>query len=109
MKQLSFKEYLDSKQKLLAALQETPVQTITYDVTKYCKLVVGEKDNKEYVNLKPSQKIIVEWRYDSVFEPPIPVSLRFEDVKNIDSENQFSTFWHGVRLKNWLSKNATEI
>jgi hypothetical protein len=108
MQQLSFKEYLESKQKLLSALKETPVQTITYEVNKYCKLVVGEKDAKEYIALKPSQKIIVEWRYDSVYDPPIPVSLCFENVKTVDSENHFNTFWTGIRLKNWLSKNTSE-
>jgi len=107
MKKLSFKEYLDSKQKLLLALKETPVQTITYSVKKYCTLIVGEKDDKQYVSLKPSQQLVVEWRYNNVYAPPIPVNIQLKESKAAEQSN-YCTFWAGTRLQKWLRKNAEE-
>lgn len=106
---LSFKEYLDSKDKLLQAIQETPVQTIRYDIKKYCRLPIGEKEDKQYVPLKPKQIIIIEWRYDSVFNDPTPVGVRFEMLKEFTEDEQFNTYWSGTRLKKWLSKHAVEL
>jgi len=108
MKKLSFKEHLESKQKLLAAISETPIQSITYDVTKYCKLVVGTKDDKQHIPLKPGQKIVVEWEYSGDLTTPTPKSITFHEVKDLANTTQFTTFWESVRLKKWLSKNSAE-
>ena len=60
-KQLSFKEYLESKEKLREAVDNVPQRTAEYTLRKYCKLVVGEnKESKIYVPLKPKQKVLVE-------------------------------------------------
>ena len=108
MKKITFKEYLESKEKLRQAISESPVYTATYSVKKYCKIPVGEsKETKEYVALKPKQKVIVEWKYDDIDNPDI-ISLRFENVKDIATEELYEMFWTGTRLQKWLTTNTRE-
>lgn len=108
MQKLTFIEYLDSKEKLREAVLKTPQRTVTYTVRKYCKLIVGEsKETKSQVALKPNQKICVEWLYTDVDNPSI-VSMKFEGVKEIETEQQYETFWDGAKLIKWLNRNATE-
>jgi hypothetical protein len=105
---LTFKDYLDSKEKLREAVTKTPQRTATYNVRKYCKLIVGEsKDAKTQVALKPNQKICIEWLYTDVDNPTI-VSMTFEGVKEVDADEQFETYWEGIKLIKWLNRNATE-
>lgn len=108
MKKLTFKEYLESKEKLLQAITENPKQSLEYTVTKYCTLIVGEKENKQYVGLKPKQTIVVEWLYKDVYSIPEPISIAFKDVKTIQENTQFAAVWVGDRLQKWLQKNAEE-
>ena len=105
---LTFKEYLRSKEKLREAVQETPQQKKEYIVTKYCKLVVGEsKDDKEQVNLKPNNKIIVEWLYENMDEPT-PVNIKFDGVcTEVDSEDH-NTYWQSYKLQRWLLRNTKQ-
>lgn len=104
MRKLTFKEYLDSKAKLLEAIQETPVVSSTYVVKKYCKIRLGEsKETRQEVALKPKQRIIVEWRYDDI-ENPEPESVILDDI----SPDEHEVYWTGAKLKSWLSKNAVE-
>lgn len=108
MAKLTFREYLDSKEKLREAVAKTPQRTATYNVRKYCKLVVGEsKEDKKQIALKPNQKICIEWLYTDVDNPTI-VSMVFEGVKEIEPEEQFDTYWEGSKLIKWLNRNATE-
>lgn len=109
MKKLSFKEYLESKQQLLQAISESPIQTLSYDVVKYCKLVVGEKDDKQHIALKPKNQIVVEWKYLDVNSTPEPISIRFENTKDVNESEDYNTYWSGEKLKKWLSKNTTEL
>lgn len=105
---LTFKEYLDSKEKLREAVSKTPQRTASYTVRKYCKLIVGEsKEAKNQVALKPNQNIIVEWLYTDVDNPTI-VSITFEGVKEIEPDQQYDTYWDGSKLIKWLNRNATE-
>ena len=108
---LTFKEYLESKKRLLEAISKSPVQRSIYDVNKYCKLSVLEEesdDTKIMLLLKPKQRVVVEWKYDDV-NNPTPVHIRVEDDKN-DSlfENEYFTNWKGSKLKEWLFKNTSE-
>jgi len=105
---LTFKEYLNSKDRLREALKETPQQTKEYVVTKYCKLVVGEsKDDKEQINLKPNNKVIVEWLYDDIDNPTI-TNITFEGIcDSIDNENH-STYWQTYKLQRWLLRNTNQ-
>lgn len=108
---LTFKEYLDSKKKLLEAITRSPVQRSVYDVNRYCKLAVLEDENDENkitLLLKPKQQVVVEWKYENV-DSPTPVHIRIEDEKNPElCETEYYTDWKGLKLKGWLSKNTTE-
>jgi hypothetical protein len=105
---LTFKEYLDSKEKLREAVSKTPQRTATYNVRKYCKLIVGEsKDSKDQVALKPTHRIVVDWLYEDIDNPTI-VSITFEGVKEILPDDEFNTYWDGVKLMKWLNRNTTE-
>jgi hypothetical protein len=105
---LTFKEYLASKEKLREAVTKVPQRSSTYNVRKYCKLVVGEsKDSKEQIALKPGHKICVDWLYEDIDNPSI-VSLTFEGVSEIDGDQQFETYWQGSKLMKWLIRNTTE-
>jgi hypothetical protein len=108
MSQITFKQYLDSKDKLREAVKNTPQRTVEYTVRKYSKLAIGEnKESKQYVPVKPKHKIIVEWLYDDV-DNPTPVSLRFEGIDNVDAQSEHLTFWSGSKLVKWLYRNARE-
>lgn len=104
---LTFKEYLDSKEKLRAAIKETPHQVTEYMVNKYCKLIVGEsKDEKEQINLKPNQMITVEWLYNDI-DNPTALKIMFEGVcSDIDTE-EYKSYWQPYKLQKWLSKNTS--
>jgi hypothetical protein len=108
MEKLTFKRYLETKAELVEALQRTPEQEISYVVRKYCKLPLGEsKDSREYVSLKPKQRIVVRWLYEDI-ENPTPLRVRFEGLGEQD-EHVFETFWSGEKLDGWLSRNAREL
>lgn len=108
MAKLSFKEYLDSKEKLREAVAKVPQRTASYNVRKYCKLIVGEsKDAKDQIALKPKQSIIVEWLYTDLDDPTI-VSMTFEGVKEVETSEEFTTYWSGAKLLKWLNRNTTE-
>lgn len=104
MDKLTFKDYLESKERLRQAIKETPIASTTYVVKKYCKVRVGEsKDSREEIALKPKQTIVVEWRYTDI-DNPEPVSIILEDI----SSEERPVYWNGQKLKDWLSKNAIE-
>lgn len=105
---LTFKEYLESKEKLREAIKITPQQIVQYTVNKYCKLQVGEsKDEKQQINLKPNQSIIIEWLYNDI-DNPTPLNITFEGVcPNIDTL-EYSSYWQPHKLQKWLLTNTRE-
>lgn len=95
---------MESKQKLLEAIKETPVASSVYAVKRYCKIRLGEsKETRQEVALKPKQRIIVEWRYDDITNPE-PISVILDDISSDERE----VYWTGAKLTDWLSKNAYE-
>lgn len=103
---LTFKQYLDSKEKLREALKNTPQRTVEYSVKKYCKIPVGEsKEDRLYISLKPKHKIVVEWLYADI-DNPTAVNLTFEGSE--DKTEKYNTFWQGNKLLKWLQRNAKE-
>lgn len=105
---LTFKQYLDSKEKLREAVAKTPRRVASYNVRKYCKLIVGEsKEEKSQVVLKPNQKITVDWLYEDI-DNPTPVSIKFNGPKDIESDQQYETYWQGSKLLKWLVRNTRE-
>lgn len=108
MERLTFRQYLDSKQQLLNAIENTPVSVVEYEVKKYCALTVGETEGeKELIGLKPKHKVIVEWRYDDLLNPT-PENIRFVGAKDVDIDQRFSTFWTGSKLQKWLARHANK-
>ena len=108
MEKLTFKQYYESKKQLREAIKETPQQSVEYTVYKYCKLVVGEnKEEKEQINLKPNQKIRVEWLYETI-DNPTPLKICFEGLNDIDPNNNYATYWQGSKLQQWLARNTRE-
>jgi len=105
---LSFKEYLKSKEQLRQAIEQTPRAVVEYEVRKYCSIALGEnKEDRKIVGLKPKQTIIVEWRYDTISNPTI-VSLKFKNVQALDEQEEFQTFWNSSKLKKWLARHTKE-
>lgn len=108
MEKLSFKQYIDSKEKLREAIKNTPTQQTEYVVKKYCKLVVGEtKEERQYISLKPRQTIIVEWLYENI-KLPTPASISFKNNTDLSLDDQYQTFWSAFKLRKWLLRNTQE-
>lgn len=106
---LTFKEYLESKQRLREAAEKAPRQTVTYTINKYSKLVIGEsKEDKSYISLKPKHKVELDLLYEDIDNPTV-LAIRFIGVDSILSETEHHTFWEGKRLLNWLDRNAREL
>lgn len=109
MDKLTFKQYLDSKSVLREAIKQTPVRKAEHVMRKYCKLPVGEsRDDKEYIALKPKNKIIVEWLYSNPDKPELE-SVSFEGVEDVDIDTKHASYWPEERFKNWLKRNTREV
>lgn len=108
MQKLTFKQYLESKEQLLKAIENTPTAIIEYEVKKYCSLTVGEtEEEKQLIGLKPKHKIVVEWLYNSVHNPS-PNSIRVVGPKDVNEDEKLLTFWSGTKLSKWLTRHATK-
>jgi hypothetical protein len=108
MKNLTFKQYLESKEQLLKAIHNTPTSIIEYEVRKYCTLPVGEIEiEKEAVTLKPKNTIIVEWQYDDI-NNPTPINIKFKGLTNIDETDQYSTYWNSAKFQKWLTRHTQQ-
>ena len=104
---LTFGQYLSSKERLIEAIKQTPIQTTEYVVVKYCKLPMYDGDNKCVAALKPTNAIIVEWEYSSIESPTI-ISIRVLGNPGINEDCDHTTLWEGDRTKRWLFKNTVE-
>jgi hypothetical protein len=106
---LSFKEYLDSKQQLLNAIQNTPTSIVEYEVKKYCSLPLGETiEDSVDLSLKPKHTVIVEWKYEDLDNPaPTSISIITPNTMN-DLDEKFNTFWSGAKLSKWLARHTTK-
>lgn len=108
MDKLTFKQYLESKEQLLKAIHNTPTSIIEYEVRKYCTLSVGELEiEKENINLKPKNTIIVEWRYDDI-NNPTPTNIKFKGLQDIDEGDQYFTYWNSDKFQKWLTRHAQQ-
>lgn len=107
MEKLTFKEYVESKQQLIDAIDSCPERTAVYNIRKYCKLPIGEgKEDNQQIVLKPKQKLIVKWKYFT--ETPNATSIQVADPNNIPSDDTFLTFWKSEKLIKWLNRNTNE-
>ena len=103
---LTFKQYLASKEALREAVKQTPKQSNTYKITRYCNFVIGEtKDDRQSVNLKPNQSITVEWLYEDV-DNPTATNVMFDGVKDIDPVTELIPAWTNQKIQKWLIRNT---
>lgn len=75
---LSFKEYVESKSRLVSALQEDPYQILEYTATKYVKLKVADG---EEIAIRPNYHFIVEWVHHGEKPVAVNIVLTAQDVK----------------------------
>jgi len=107
MIKLTFKQYLEGKEQLRAAIANTPLTIVEYEVRKYCSIYIGEsKVEGKIVGLKPKHKLIVQWRYDSM-DDPTPEHVKFIGVANLTEDEQ-PVFWTGQKLHKWLMRHTRE-
>jgi len=103
MKKLTFKEYLETKERLRESIKITPRQSMVYVVEKYSTLVVGEsKESKELIKVKPKQEIIIEWLYLDINKPTL-VNVTFNGTPGT---NTYKMYWSTRKIQSWLNKNT---
>lgn len=103
MKKLSFKEYYESKQKLLKASENLPQVTVEYTIKKYCKIPIRvEGEDKDYVALKPKDIVKILWEF------PNPKSTSPNAKNMLINEQQYSPSWSSDKLRRWVSSMAEE-
>lgn len=107
MKKITFKDYLISKEKLRESIKNTSKCKSVYNVNKYCKFIIGEKNNKFAISLKPNQKIIVEWFYLTEKSKPEINSIILDGYNDL-IDNDINSHWSSEKLLKWLSKNTTQ-
>ena len=99
---LSFKEYVDSKSRLVSALQEDPYQILEYTATKYVKLKVADG---EEIAIRPNYHFIVEWVHKGEKPVAVNIVLTAQDVKRsiqLD-EKEHSSF------DRWIRTNTKQV
>jgi len=104
MKQaLSFKDYLDSKQKLKEAGNNCPRVKFLYEVRKYCKIPLTDNlsEEKQYISLKPKDVIEILWEFES---KESPVAKEVKLVFDNDQTMYFS--WNNPKILKWVESST---
>ena len=101
MTKLTFKEYYESKERLLNATNNLPKIIKEYVVKKYCKIpLLDNNNNKDYIALKPKDTIKILWEFQTAETP---------EVKSITIENiKYSPCWNDDKLNNWINTTTLE-
>lgn len=109
MSHLSFKEYYESKKKLLLAGENIPRTRNEYKLIKYCKFPVFESlesDEKTYVVFKPKDRIEILWERANEFD-------EYPTVKRMvlrDKEDQVVfPCWNNKKMHGWIDNKTIEI
>ena len=106
---LTFKQYLESKEQLRKAIDNVPVSISEYEVIHYCTIPLGEfEEDKVSINLKPKQRMVVEWQHDSV-EEPTPISIRFIGVQSLNEDDEQQTLWTNGKFQKWVRRHTREV
>jgi hypothetical protein len=103
---LSFKDYLDEKQRLKAAGENCPRVKHSYKVTKYCKIPLHDglnEDDKVYISLKPKDKIEILWEYESVEHPTAK-----QITLTSNGEVMYFT-WSNAKIAKWVNETTHRI
>ena len=105
---LSFKEYYESKQKLLFACESVPRVRSTYRLNKYCKIPVFESldsDEKVYIAFKPKDRIEVLWEGVNEFDD-YPIAKHMVLVS--EGGKEVFPCWGNNKLHKWIENSTNE-
>lgn len=99
---LSFKEYVESKSRLMSALHEDPYQILEYTATKYVKLKVA---GDEEIAIRPNYHFIVEWVHQGEKPVAVNIVLTAQDVKRSIQleEKELGSF------DRWIRTNTKQV
>jgi hypothetical protein len=103
---LEFKQYYESKKKLIESVDSCPKVKLQYRLDKYCKLPLHEtvdSDEKIYISLKPDDIVEILWEYDT---PDTP-TVRYVSI--VENDKILFPVWNSTKMFNWAVNNATEI
>lgn len=103
---LTFKEYYNSKKRLLEAIDSSPKIKLQYKLQKYCKVPLLEHidtDDKTYISFKPDDIIEVVWEYDT------PESPTVRCIKLVETNETYFPVWGSIKFFNWTLNNTKEI
>lgn len=103
---LEFKQYYESKRKLMEAVDSSPRVKLKYRLTKYCKIPFYETVDstvKQYFSLKPDDEVEILWEYDTPESP----TVRY--IRIVESSETLFPSWNSSKMFNWAVNNATEI
>lgn len=105
IREMSFAEYVQTKQQLRESISKTPIYKQQYSVFKYCRLPLGEsRDDSTHVNCKPKHVIEVTWRYISEDVSPELVSICVPHA-----EFDGNTYQTSDNMRKWLKGNTREL
>lgn len=108
IKELSFTEYFNSKQKLLEKAEDTPRIYSLYELETYKKVPVKESyddEDKFYLSFKPKDRIKILWEYEDIY---YPTARNFVVVSEDGSETYYPC-WGSKKLLKWVLSNTREI
>jgi len=109
IKELSFSEYYNSKQKLLESAEESPRIYSYYNVLNYRKVPVLEdydSEDKIYLSLKPNDQLKILWEYENVYFPTV---RKFIFIRENGNDESYFPCWSNKKLLKWVMNNANEI
>lgn len=108
MEKLTFKQYVESRNQLLKAIDNVPITVIEYEVRKYCSLAVGDDpDDPIVLQLKPKQRLQVTWQCQNPLLP-IPENVRVIASNVISESVEHEVFWNSDKLQKWLIRHTHE-
>lgn len=99
MKNLSFKQYYESKQRLLLEATSVVKFKTVHDVYKYCKVPFSLEENKTYISFKPKDVIIVEWQRSG--DNIIPLNIEINKQIYVPS-------WNDKKMKTWVETSTIQ-
>ena len=103
---LDFKQYYESKMKLLEAVNTSPKIKLKYKLTKYCKIPVYEtvdSSEKIYLTLKPDDVVEILWEYDTPDHPTVKC------MQLLGNSSILFPSWNSTKIFNWSINNTLEL
>ena len=104
---LTFKEYIETKNRLKEASSNRPIVKVRYEVKRYCKIPLKARisdDDKVYFSMKPKNFVEVLWEYETL-DSPIA-----KEIKLISEDGQIMYFvWSNARIKKWIDNSCHQI